>query len=227
MASNCTKCGTALTSDKQFCPTCGAPVAAGAAAVPPFQPVTAPFQPVAAPSQPIAQPATSGGSSAVKIVLIIVAVFIGLGILGAGIFGYTVWRISRTIHVNGPNGQVTLHTPGGTVTANSTETFTASDLGTDIYPGAKSAKGGMRMTLPTGSMVAGNFLTSDSKDQVVAFYKSRFGSEASVMETSDGAILTLNKSKQDTIMLTITQKPDQYDGKTHIYIMHTINAKAS
>jgi len=227
VASNCTKCGATLTPDQQFCPACGAAASVGAAAVPPFQPVAAPFQSVAAPSQPVASSAISGGSSAVKIVLIIVAVFIGLGILGAGIFGFTVWRISRAIHVSGPNGQVTLHTSGGTVTANSTETFTATDLGTDIYPGAQSAKGGMRMTLPSGSMVAGNFLTSDSKDQVVAFYKSRFGSDASVMETSDGAILTLSKSKQDTVMLTITQKPEQYDGKTHIYIMHTINSKAS
>jgi hypothetical protein len=47
------------------------------------------------------------------------------------------------------------------------------------------------------------------------------------METSDGAILTLNKSKQDSIVLTITQKPNEFDGKTHIYIMHTINNKAS
>ena len=84
-----------------------------------------------------------------------------------------------------------------------------------------------RMTLPTGSMVAGTFLTSDSKDQVVAFYKVRFGSEAAVMETSDGAILTLNKSKQDSVVLTITQKPNEFDGKTHIYIMHTIDNKAS
>ena len=203
----------------QSCTACGAPVAAGAAAAPPFQPV-------AATSQPVASPATSGGSSAVKIILIIVAVLIGLGILGAGIFGYTVWRISRAIHVSGPNGEVTLHTPGGTVTANSTQTFTASDLGTDIYPGATSAKGGMRMSLPSGSMVAGNFVTSDSKDQVVAFYKSKFGSQAAVMETSDGAILTMEKSKQDSLMLTITQKPDQFNGKTQIHIVHTISNKA-
>ena len=220
MASICTKCGAELPPGMQSCTACGAPAAAGAAAVPPFQPV-------AASSQPVAPPAKSGLSSAVKIILIIVAVFVVLGILGAGIVGYGVYRVSRAIHVSGPGGQVTLNTPNGKITANSTETFTASDLGTDIYPGAQPAKGGMRMTLPTGSMVAGNFLTSDSKDQVVAFYKARFGSEAAVMETSDGAILTLNKSKQDSIVLTITQKPNEFDGKTHIYIMHTINAKAS
>jgi len=220
VASICAKCGAELSPGTQSCTACGAPAAAGAAAVPPFQPV-------AASSQPVAAPAKSGSSSAVKIILIIVAVFVVLGILGAGIFGYTVWRISRSIHVSGPGGQVTLNTPNGKITANSTQTFTASDLGTDIYPGAQPAKGGMRMTLPTGSMVAGTFLTSDSKDQVVAFYKVRFGSEAAVMETSDGAILTLNKSKQDSVVLTITQKPNEFDGKTHIYIMHTIDNKAS
>ncbi len=72
MASFCTKCGAELSPNTQFCATCGTPVTAPAAVV--------------APSQPVAPPAQSGGN-ALKIILIIVAVFVGLGILG----GRSLW----------------------------------------------------------------------------------------------------------------------------------------
>jgi hypothetical protein len=212
MASFCAKCGAEVSPDKQFCTACGTPSAAGAAVV--------------APAQPAAPPASSG-SSAVKIVLIIVAIFVGLGIIGAGLFGFAVWRVSRAIHVSGPGGQVTMSTPGGTFTANESKTYSASELGVDIYPGALSAKGSMRMDLPTGSMVTGIFVTSDSKDQVVSYYKGKFGSEASVFETGEGDELTHTKSPQESVMVTVTAKPSENEGKTQIAIVHTKSNKAT
>jgi hypothetical protein len=212
MASFCAKCGAEVSPDKQFCTACGTPSAAGAAVVAPAQP---------------AAPLASSGSSAVKIVLIIVAIFVGLGIIGAGLFGFAVWRVSRAIHVSGPGGQVTMSTPGGTFTANESKTYSASELGVDIYPGALSAKGSMRMDLPTGSMVTGIFVTSDSKDQVVSYYKGKFGSEASVFETGEGAVLTLTKNPQESVMVTVTAKPSENEGKTQIAIVHTKSNKSS
>jgi hypothetical protein len=211
VASFCAKCGVALSPNEQFCGSCGAPAAAGTA--------------VAAPLPPAAAPASSG-SSAVKIILIIVAIFVGLGILGAGAFGFMVWRVSRAIHVDG-GGQVTLQTPEGKVTANTTETFTASDLGTDVYPGAQSGHGSMRMDLPSGSMVTGVFVTSDSKERVLDYYKSKFGSAASVVDTPNGAVITLPKSQQESVMVTITANSSQYAGKTQLAIVHTKTNKAS
>jgi ribosomal protein L40E len=209
VASFCTKCGAQLPSDKQFCASCGAAAPAQTSAV-----------------QPTTAPAKSGGS-AVKIILIIVAVIVGLGLIGVGVAGYTVYRVSRAIHGNGTTNTMTLTTPEGKVNLNTNETYSASDLGTDIYPGAQSIHGGMRMELPTGSMVTGVFVTSDSKDQVVAFYKTKFGSGASTFDTSDGAILTLPKGQQESVMVTITAKPSQNDGKTKVVIVHTKNNKAS
>jgi hypothetical protein len=139
------------------------------------------------------------GSSAVKIILVIVAIVVLLGILVLGAVTYVGYRISRAVHVNSANGQVTMSTPGGTFSANSTSTITASDLGTDIYPGAQSAPGGMKMSLPTGSTVTGVYVTSDSKDQVAAFYQSKFGSDASIIETSDSAILSVKKSPEESV----------------------------
>jgi hypothetical protein len=137
------------------------------------------------------------------------------------------WRVARAFHVSGPGGQVTMSTPGGTFTANESKTYSASELGVDIYPGALSAKGSMRMDLPTGSMVTGIFVTSDSKDQVVSYYKGKFGSEASVFETGEGAVLTLTKNPQESVMVTVTAKPSENEGKTQIAIVHTKSNKSS
>jgi hypothetical protein len=210
VANFCAKCGAALSTGEQFCASCGA------AAVTAAQPA----------AQPVGAPAKSGGN-AVKIILIVVAVIVGLGLVGLGVAGYAVYRVSRAIHVSGPGGQVTMQTPEGKITANPSETFTASDLGTDLYPGAQSARGGMRMQLPTGSMVTGVFLTSDSKNQVIDFYKSKLGSAAIVMESADGAVISINKGQQESVVVTITANPSRDEGKTRVTILHTISTKAS
>jgi hypothetical protein len=197
----------------QFCAACGTPAAAVAVAVPP-----APLA-VAPPPQ--------SGSSTLKIVLIILAVFVGLGILGAGAFGFFVWRVAHAIHVSGDGNQVTLNTPQGNIRTNETQNFSSSDLGTDIYPGAQSGKGSLRMSLPTGSMVSAVYVTSDSKDQVLGFYKSRFGSDASIFDTVSGSVLTLNKGPQESVVVTITTNSSEYNGKTQIHIVHTTSTRPS
>jgi ribosomal protein L40E len=211
VASFCSKCGAELSPDAQSCIACGTPVVA--VAVPVAQPV------VVAPAKQ--------GSSALKIILIIIAVFVGLGLIGAGAFGYFVWRVAHAVHMASSSGQLTIPTPGGTITANSSQTFTSADLGTDIYPGATQGKGGLRMSLPTGSMVTAIYVTSDSKDQVVAFYKSKLGDGATVMDSADGDIVTLNRGQQESVMVTVTANSSQYSGKTQIAIVHTTSTKSN
>jgi hypothetical protein len=169
-------------------------------------------------------PAKSGGG-ALKIILIVVAVFVGLGILGVAAVGFTVWRVAHAIHTSGKNGEVSIDTPGGTYTANSSEHFTSSDLGTDIYPGAQTGKGSMRMSLPTGSVVTAIFTTSDSKDQVVSYYKNKFGSDASVYDNANSAVLSVQKGPKETVMVTVSQNGSQDDGRTRISIMHSKSTK--
>ncbi len=210
MANFCAKCGAAFSTGEQFCKTCGNPAVATAEPVP---------------AQPVGAPVKSGGN-AVKIILIIVAVVVGVAILGFGMAGYTAYRIARSIHVNGPGGQVMMETPAGKMTVNPSETFSASDLGTDLYPGAQSTRGGMRMQMPTGSMVTGVFLTADSKQQVIDFYKGKLGGAAVVMESSEGAVISVNKGQQESIVVTITARPSQDEGKTRVTILHTISTKA-
>jgi len=211
--------GEQAAPDQQTHTATGAPATPGATFVAPAQTAPAPVQPAAAPAKT--------GPSALKIILIVVLIFVGLGILGVAAVGYTIWHVAHGVHVTGPNGQYTVNTPGGTITANSGETYTASDLGTDIYPGAVSSKGGMKMTMPTGSSVTAIFLTSDSKDQVVGFYKGRLGSDATSLDLGSSAILTVKKGNDETVTVTVTANPSQNGGKTQVAISHTIVTKSS
>jgi zinc ribbon protein len=176
---------------------------------------------VQSPAAPVMK---SSGGSALKIILIIFAILVGLGILGAGAVGFMVWRVAHAFHVNGHNGQVTLNTPSGSVTASNASNFTSDELGTDVYPGAQPTQGGMRMNLPTGSVVSGVFVTSDSKDQVLAFYKSKLGSEASVFDAANSAMISLRKGSHENIMVSISSQQSQNDSKTKISIVHTKNS---
>jgi hypothetical protein len=145
-------------------------------------------------------------------------------LIAPGLSGQSEYK--RVDHFATPNAQATMSLPGGTISANTADTFTAADLGTDIYPGAQSGKGSVRMTMPTGSWVTAVFVTPDSKDQVVSFYKSKFGSEVSVFDSGDSAVISVQKSKQESIMVTVTANKSEYNGKTQIAIVHTISNKA-
>ncbi len=75
--------------------------------------------------------------------------------------------------------------------------------------------------MPTGSMVTGVFVTSDSKEQVLDYYKSKLGSGASTYDSGDSALVTLGRGQQESIMVTISARASQDDGKTRIAIVHT------
>lgn len=212
VAGFCSKCGAVLSTDMQFCAACGAPAGAVAA--------------IPSAVQPAAPPPQSSGS-ALKVILIVLAIVVGLGIMAAGAFGFFVWRVAHSMHVTGNGSEVTLNTPQGKISTGQAENFTALDLGTDIYPGAQPGKGSMRMSLPTGSMVSAVYLTSDSKDKVVAFYKNRFGSNAATFDTASGSVLTLNKSPQESVVVSISAASSENNGKTRIHIVHTTASKPS
>jgi hypothetical protein len=193
-------------------------------AVPPFQPVAPAYQPVNAPGQTFPTltppPVQQGGNKAVKIILIVVGVFVVLILLVVGAVGYIGYRMAHSLH-QAANGAMTVDTPGGVVSMNDSVKFTAADLGVDIYPGATQDRGSMRMTLPSGPVVAANYLTSDSVSQVVAFYKDKLGSGATSMQFGSTAMLTKTDGGHDSVTITITQKSGHDDGKTQIHIQHT------
>jgi hypothetical protein len=171
------------------------------------------FQPVAsqaaAPAyQPVATVPPKQGPSALKIVLIIVAIFVGIGIIGAGIVGYSAYKVFKAVKMS----------------ASSSQPMTESDLGVAIYPGAEPGKANLRMTIAGKSMVTANYTTSDSKDQVVAFYQNSLGPAVQSNATANGETFLLNKGSGDTVTVTVAQNTTTNDGKTQIVIVHASNA---
>jgi len=212
------------------------PGSQGPPAPPPFQPVASQYQPpayppVAAPPgygapSPAPVPARSGGSSAVKIILIIVGVFVLLGVMVVAVIGYGIYKVRKAIHVDGSTGAATLSVPGMSMNADPGMKFTASELGTEIYPGAEPKKSGsMRMSIAGSSVVSAAFLTSDPVDKVVSFYKDKLGSDATSMEFGGTSILTSKMNDHEQVSVTIVQHANQQDGRTQIQIQHTTAAQ--
>lgn len=193
-----------------------------ASAEPQFTPVATPtpqFTSVPTPAQPLAAAPQKSGSNAVKIILIIVAVFVCLGIAAAGVFGYFVYRVAHAVH-KAADGQISLGAPGGGFNADTKQAVSESDLGVPIYPGATQGKGALHMSIAGKTMVTANYLTSDSVEQVIAFYKDKIGSDAQTFTTDNGGSVSVTKGG-DSTSVTVHQEAGQNDGKTQIVIVHT------
>ena len=208
MATFCTWCGTALASGVQFCTSCGAP--AGAAA----SPGAVYGQPGAVAVQP-----APGGSSAVKIILIVVAVIVGLGILSGMAFMFGVWRLSHAVHVSS-GGDVVVSTPTATISTGSGSGVSAADLGVPIYPGASRQAGGMQINSASGSMVTAVFSTADPVEKVVDFYKGKLGDNASVIQSATGAVISAGERNKQGVVITVGTD-NSNGGATTIAIMRT------
>ena len=182
----CNSCGAALSEGTKFCNKCGA-----ATAAPPAPGMTA-----APPGPP-----STGGSSALKIILIIIAVVVGLGILSVGAFSFFVYHIAKSSHITQEGDHVKAETPFGSFESSKDPQQTAKDLGVDVYPGAQVLKNGSA-SMSFGNMhtVAANFESSDSVDKVCSFYKSKFPN--STVNTSDQDHCTIVSSDQKN-MITI------------------------
>jgi hypothetical protein len=245
MAGFCSKCGSSLPESTGFCPACGTPVAAASAPssaasvnpgyAPVATPVTptypAPTYPAPPPVQPnysVPPPARGGG--ALKIVLIVIAVIVGLGILAACVVGYGIYRVKQAVHLDN-KGNATISTLGGSISAGKDVDVSAADLGVPLYPGATRGQGGMKMTLPTGSMNSVIFLTNDSPSDVVAFYKGKLGENEVDTETSNGSVLssghdsTGSGGMKNATMITVAPASGNDEGKTQITIVRTVSAK--
>lgn len=208
MADFCTKCGASLPASTVFCSSCGAPVGTPDATPRPEPPTAvATPPPPAAYAQPVAPPKSSGG--ALKVILIVVAVVVGLGVLGIGAAVYIGYRA--------------LHTAGNSVSVGSAAEVNDSDLGVAIYPGASAKEGvGAKVKLGNSVMVTATYTTSDPVNTVEDFYRSKVGGQAienkSVRGTSFESVTT-NGGAKDSLVVTIS--PDTSSGQTQIVILHT------
>jgi hypothetical protein len=189
--------------------------------MPQAAPPSAYGQPVAA--YPSAQATSSGG--ALKIILIVIAVVVGLGIVAAGAFGFFAWRVSRAIHTDS-NGNTTISGLGSSISAGNNVNISEADLGVAIYPGATRGQGGVHMSLPTGSVDSAVFVTSDPVSTVVAYYKGRLGANETDINTDTGSMLSSGKQGADGksgTMVMVAPGTGENNGKTQISITHTVS----
>jgi hypothetical protein len=235
MAGFCTKCGASVPSATGFCPTCGAPIGSPLATPAPQPSVAAAAPPVAPPptyGKPPAvgvyAPPPKSGGGALKIILIVIAVVVGLGVIAVGTIAFMGWRVAKSITVdNKGNGTISL--PGvGAISTGKNVDVSAADLGVPLYPGAIAGEGGMRMTLPTGSVMTAVYDTSDPVTSVVAFYKGKLGANESDIDTANGSVLTSGSegaNGKSGIEITVGPGTGNNSGKTQFVVMHTTSTQ--
>ena len=223
MANFCTKCGSSLPEGTKFCTKCGAAIGGGAPAAAPPATATAPQAAAPAAASAVKPAATPAGGGALKVVLIVIAVFVGLGILGSVVAGLVFWKVSRAVDVD-RGGKVSISTPTGKISVGAQQTpVTEAELGVPLYPGAKQQEGALQITGEEGSMHTYVFKTSDSPQKVMAFYRERLGTEAaSYVETPEGGMITSAKGKQEGFWITVGQD----EGETVITVMRGRSTKA-
>jgi len=196
----------------------------------PNQPTVFGSQPAGAPPFPM-QPVPAGprksGMSATKIVLIVVACFLVLGAIVIGVIGAGVWYIVKSTHTDS-NGQVSMKLPFGSVRTIPFDQITESDLGIAIYPGAEPGKSAVRTETSAFTQLSAFFLTADSADKVIAFYKEKAGPGAQVMTLPFGGTQFAVPGQAGTsIQVTITQRTNATVGKTRIQITRSTPAAAA
>lgn len=217
MPNYCTQCGAALNAGARFCSRCGDPVVEASAAA--SAPHPAPAQQTAVPPAPGVGKAAPKNTSAVKVILIVLGVFIGLGILAGAAVTFGIWGLSRAVHVDSGGKNVSIATPMGNMSMGETQ-VTEAELGVPIYPGATGEQGNFRIGTAKGSLGTFAFRTPDDPKKVMEFYRSRLGQTVDVVTTPQGGVITSAPSAKEDFMITIGR--DESDGTTLISVIRGI-----
>ena len=210
----CNSCGATLDAGTKFCNKCGAGVPAAS--------VPAAVTPAAA-----GTPAQGGGGSAVKIILIVVAVIVGLGLITAGVGAYLVHRayvkVRDSAHIEEKNGKVKVESPFGNIETSTDPSEAARNIGVDVYPGAEVQKNGSAsMTIAGMHTSSAIFETDDAPDKVAAFYKSKLPSSAYSSNQGDHYSM-MSGDKENMTTINIASRGD----KTVIEISRVTKASGS
>jgi hypothetical protein len=115
------------------------------------------------------------GSSATKIILVVVAVVVVFGLLGIATLAIIGVHIARRTHITQDGNRVKIESPVGSVDTNKDPEQIAHDLGVEVYPGAQpEANGSATATFGGFHTAAATFTSSDPVEKVCDFYRSKF-----------------------------------------------------
>jgi hypothetical protein len=100
MAGFCVQCGSPVAPGVKFCSKCGAAIAGAAPVGTPASSAPVPAPPGAPPvsAAPAAPAPSKGGSTALKIILVIVAIIVFFMLLVAGSCVYLAYRVKKKAH---------------------------------------------------------------------------------------------------------------------------------
>jgi len=183
----CNSCGAPLNEGTKFCNKCGAAVSGVPAA--------------AAQSIAPGPPPAKGGSSALKVILVIVGVIVLIGVLGMVTCGIVIHRAMKSAKYSQKGDNVKVETPFGNMETSTDPEQTAKDLGVEIYPGAELRKEGTAsVTFGSLHTVTANFESSDSVDKICDFYKQKFpNAQAASSDQTHCSIVSGDKGNSTTI----------------------------
>jgi CRISPR/Cas system CMR subunit Cmr4 (Cas7 group RAMP superfamily) len=190
----CNACGATLNEGTKFCNKCGAAVSGVPAAI----------------AQPIAPgpPPSKGGSSALKVILVIVGVIVLIGVLGMVTCGIVIHRAMKSARVSQKGDNVKVETPFGNMETSTDPKQTAKELGVEIYPGADLRKEGTAsVTFGSLHTVTANFESNDSVDKVCDFYKQKFPS-AQVASSDQTHCSIVSGDKGNSMTISVQSSGD-------------------
>ena len=211
MAKFCGKCGSPRLEGMAFCTACGAvldpPIERAAPSPRPRRPAAAaagresPEPPAPRPITPRAVALRSGVGIATVLILLLMA-----GALGCAYFIYrnkdSVTEFVKEVEESLP-GQA-----GPPVV-----------MDVPPYPGATPMKGQSEVSLGLGKAKVEAYTTPDSVQQVVAYYKEKFGPGAEVSET--GSFLLVQTSGSNGV-IDVTIAANRDSGLTRFTVMRLV-----
>lgn len=174
----CNSCGATLADGTRFCSKCGKPVAEAA-------------PPTAGAGLP-APPPSTGGSSGLKVVLIVIGSIILFGVLCVAVLTVIGLRIARHSRLTQKGDDVKVETPFFNMETSKDPDEAAKNLGVDLYPGAQVQKDGASSATFGGiHTVTASFESSDAPDKVCEFYRGKFpGANVSTSDRNRCTIVT-------------------------------------
>ncbi len=213
--SFCTGCGNNVDPASKFCDKCGKPMGSL-----PAQPAASA---AAAPARAqVAQPAPpKQGGGLLKPLLIIFGVLALLAILAiAGVVGVGLYVAKQAkAHVTEDGAKI--ETPFGNIEADD-PAKTADKMGIDVYPGAEAVKnGGGSISMGSFSAGSASFETTDSVDQVAAFYKEQY---PHAVHSENNGMHSFSVNSKDKVVV-ISLQPQ--GSKTSITLAQVVAPNAS
>jgi len=213
--SFCTGCGNNVDPASKFCDKCGKPMSAM-----PGQPA-APAGAAPARAQVAQQPPAKQGGGALKIVLIVLGVLLLLFVVSiAGVVGFGIY-VAKQAKIHQTANGAKIETPFGNIEADD-PAKTAEKMGIDVYPGAEPVKnGGGSVSFGAFSAGSAAFETTDSVDQVAAFYKDQY---PKATHTESNGVHSFSVNSKDKVVV-ISLQPQ--GSKTSITLAQVIAPNSS